>query len=68
MLQRQAQQQQQCIEGLLNGSANRLVGNDPLLQQNPGIVNAIATKMYDERLKLPHLRDSMDDGSLKVFD
>ncbi|KAF2304550.1 hypothetical protein GH714_033264 [Hevea brasiliensis] len=41
------------------------MGNDPLLRQNPGTANALATKMYEERLKLPIQRDSLDDGAMK---
>lgn len=71
LLQRHAQQQQQQQqrrEGshLLNGSANGLVGSDPLIRQNPGTANALATKMYEERLKLPLQRDPSDDASMKV--
>ncbi|KAG5018665.1 hypothetical protein JHK87_014520 [Glycine soja] len=38
--------------------ANGLVGN-------PGTANALATKMYEERLKLPLQRDSLDDAATK---
>ncbi|KAG6391285.1 hypothetical protein SASPL_149038 [Salvia splendens] len=50
---------------LLNGSANGIVGNDPLMRQNTGTANALATKMYEEKLKLPVQRDSLDDAALK---
>ncbi|KAG8375504.1 hypothetical protein BUALT_Bualt10G0106700 [Buddleja alternifolia] len=55
------------IEGghLLNGTANGIVGNDPLMRQNPGTANALATKMYEEKLKLPVQRDSLDDAAMK---
>jgi hypothetical protein len=81
MLQRHAQQQQQQQQNqqqaqsqqqpqpqqqqnrdrahLLNGSANGLGGN-------PGTANSIATKMYEERLKVPPQRDSLDDAAMKV--
>lgn len=36
------------------------------MRQNPGSVNALATKMYEDRLKLPHQRDSLDDAAMKV--
>ncbi|PQM36914.1 transcriptional corepressor LEUNIG isoform X3 [Prunus yedoensis var. nudiflora] len=49
----------------LNGTTNGLVGNDPLMRQNPGTANAMATKMYEEKLKLPLQRDSLDDASMK---
>ncbi|XP_078168203.1 transcriptional corepressor LEUNIG isoform X2 [Carex rostrata] len=55
------QQQQLRREGagghILNG-ATGLVGST---------ANALATKMYEERLKLPLQRDSMDEASLKRF-
>eukprot|EP00268_Persea_americana_P050405 TRINITY_DN547_c0_g1_i5.p1 TRINITY_DN547_c0_g1~~TRINITY_DN547_c0_g1_i5.p1 ORF type:complete len:1206 (+),score=292.55 TRINITY_DN547_c0_g1_i5:267-3884(+) len=64
--QQQQQQHQQRREGpLLNGTANGLVGNDPLMRQNPGTANAMATKMYEERLKLPIQRDPLDEASIK---
>ncbi|XP_004138746.1 transcriptional corepressor LEUNIG isoform X2 [Cucumis sativus] len=65
--QQSQQQQQQRRDGaqLLNGSSNGFVGNDPLMRQNPGSVNALATKMYEDRLKLPLQRDSLDDGAMK---
>ncbi|KAJ8497715.1 hypothetical protein OPV22_008267 [Ensete ventricosum] len=67
--QQQQQQQPQRREGvqLLNGNASGLVGTDPLMRQNPGTANALATKMYEERLKLPLQRDSLDDASVKRF-
>ncbi|CAK8568678.1 unnamed protein product [Lathyrus sativus] len=60
--QPQPQQQQQSRDRahLLNGSANGLGGN-------PGTANAIATKMYEERLKVPLQRDSLDDAAMKRF-
>ncbi|XP_064948069.1 transcriptional corepressor LEUNIG isoform X2 [Musa acuminata AAA Group] len=78
LLQRQAQQQHQQqqqqqqpqrreVAQLLNGNASGLVGTDPLMRQNPGTANALATKMYEERLKLPLQRDSLDDASIKRF-
>ncbi|XP_022132160.1 transcriptional corepressor LEUNIG isoform X2 [Momordica charantia] len=65
--QQTQQQQQQRRDGaqLLNGTSNGFVGNDPLMRQNPGSVNALATKMYEDRLKLPLQRDSLDDAALK---
>ena len=36
------------------------------MRQNPGSVNALATKMYEDRLKLPLQRDSLDDAAMKV--
>ena len=37
------------------------------MRQNPGTANALATKMYEERLKLPLQRDSLDDAAMKVY-
>ncbi|URD72015.1 Transcriptional corepressor LEUNIG [Musa troglodytarum] len=78
LLQRQAQQQQQHQqqqqqpqrrEGsqLLNGSASGLLGTDTLMRHNSGTANVLATKMYEERLKLPLQRDSPDEPSIKRF-
>ncbi|KAL6501931.1 hypothetical protein OROGR_027064 [Orobanche gracilis] len=58
----EAHQQQQRREGgghLQNGTTNGVVGNDPLMRQNPSTANALATKMYEENLK----RDSVDDAT-----
>ncbi|KAG6507592.1 hypothetical protein ZIOFF_032942 [Zingiber officinale] len=38
-----------------------------LMRQNPGTANALATKMYEERLKLPLQRDSLDEATVKRF-
>nr|UUJ75337.1 WD40 transcription factor [Juglans regia] len=35
------------------------------MRQNPGTANALATKMYEEKLKLPLQRDSLDDAAIK---
>eukprot|EP00252_Welwitschia_mirabilis_P005203 TRINITY_DN1568_c0_g6_i2.p1 TRINITY_DN1568_c0_g6~~TRINITY_DN1568_c0_g6_i2.p1 ORF type:complete len:882 (-),score=202.48 TRINITY_DN1568_c0_g6_i2:799-3444(-) len=69
LLMKQRQQQQPPTrEGghLLNGSTNGLISNDSLIRQNQGTANAMATKMYEERLKLPQ-RDSLEDGTIKRF-
>lgn len=42
------------------------MGNDPLMRQNTGTANAMAAKMYEERLKVPLQRDSLDDAAMKV--
>ncbi|XP_041007559.1 transcriptional corepressor LEUNIG-like isoform X1 [Juglans microcarpa x Juglans regia] len=72
LLQRQQQhqlqqQQQQRRDGnqLLNGTASGLVSSDSLMRQNPATANALPTKMYEERLKLPLQRDALDDGAVK---
>ncbi|KAK4785052.1 hypothetical protein SAY86_001741 [Trapa natans] len=67
-LQVQPQQPQQRREGasashLMNGSSNG-IGEEPIMRQNPG-ANALATKMYAERLKHPLQRDSLDDDNTK---
>ncbi|KAM7493211.1 hypothetical protein LguiB_027820 [Lonicera macranthoides] len=35
--------------------------------ENPGTANTLATKMYEESLKLPIQRDSLDDAAMKRF-
>ena len=37
------------------------------MRANPATANALATKMYEERLKLPLQRDSLDDAAMKVY-
>ena len=66
LLQRAAQQQQRRDGSLLNGTASGFSGNDPLIRQNPANANSMAAKMYEERLKLPPQRDSLDEASIKV--
>jgi hypothetical protein len=72
-LQIKQQQQQQChaeqqqrreAGHLCNGSGNGL-GGEAILQQLAA--NAIATKIYEECLKHPHLRDALDGTAMKVF-
>ncbi|XP_073055404.1 transcriptional corepressor LEUNIG-like isoform X3 [Primulina eburnea] len=64
--QQQGPQQQRREDApFLNGTANGISGNDPLVRQNPGTANALATKMYEEKLKLPVQRDSLDDAAMK---
>ncbi|KAL2318317.1 hypothetical protein Fmac_032193 [Flemingia macrophylla] len=52
------QQQGRDRAHLINGGTNGLVGN-------PSTANALATKMYEERLKLPLQRDSLEDAAMK---
>lgn len=72
LLQRAAQQQQQQQQlhrdgsHLFNGIASGFSGNDLLMRHNPAIANAMAVKIYEERLKLPSQRDSLDEASIKV--
>ncbi|KAG2718602.1 hypothetical protein I3760_03G227700 [Carya illinoinensis] len=65
--QQQQQQQQRPRDGnqLPNGNANGLVSSDTLMRWNPATANAVATKMYEQRLKLPLQRDALDDGAVK---
>ena len=37
------------------------------MRQNPATANTLATKMYEERLKLPLQRDPLDDAAMKVL-
>ncbi|CAH9107347.1 unnamed protein product [Cuscuta epithymum] len=62
--QSQQQQLQQRRDGshMLNGTPNGMGGNDSLMRQSPG-ANALATKMYEEGLKVPGQRDPMDDAT-----
>jgi hypothetical protein len=36
------------------------------MRQNQSTANVMATKMYEERLKLPSQRDGLDEVSIKV--
>uniref|UniRef100_A0A0E0JL01 Uncharacterized protein n=1 Tax=Oryza punctata TaxID=4537 RepID=A0A0E0JL01_ORYPU len=69
LLQRAAQQQQQQLRRdgshLLNGITSGLSGKDLLMRHNPATANAMAVKMYEERLKLPFQRYSLDEASMK---
>ncbi|CAN8229685.1 unnamed protein product [Cochlearia groenlandica] len=64
------QQQPQRRDGshLSNGSANGLVGNnsDPVMRQNPGSGSTLTSKAYEERVKMPTQRDSLDESAMKV--
>ncbi|EHA8591093.1 hypothetical protein COCNU_scaffold033292G000040 [Cocos nucifera] len=62
--QQQQQHQQLHREGahLLNGR----VASDPSMRQNPGTANALSTKMYEERLKLPPQTDSLNESSIQA--
>ncbi|XP_062204731.1 transcriptional corepressor LEUNIG-like isoform X3 [Phragmites australis] len=68
MLLQRAAQQQQRRDGshLLNGAASGFSGRDPLMRQNPATAYSMAAKMYEERLKLPSQRDSLDEASMKL--
>ena len=68
LLQRQAQQEQR--RGgtqLVSGNASCPIGNDPFMRQNRATSNAMTTKMYEDRLKLPLQRDALDDVAIKVL-
>jgi flagellar biosynthesis GTPase FlhF len=63
--QRHAQQQRRdASTHLLNGSANGL-GAEAMLRQPTA--NAMATKIYEERLKHPHQRDALDETAMKRY-
>ncbi|KAG5037524.1 hypothetical protein JHK86_018364 [Glycine max] len=66
LLQRHAQKQQ-CLRGarLISGSASCPISNDPLMRQNGATSNAMATKTYEDRLKLSLQKDALDDASIK---
>ncbi|CAM8945847.1 unnamed protein product [Rhodiola kirilowii] len=70
LMQRHVQgQQQHRRDGpqIPNGNSSGLVGNGSLMMQNSGTVNAMATKMYEDTIKLPHQRDASDEAALKRF-
>jgi hypothetical protein len=48
----------------LNGSANG-IGADAILRQPTA--NAMATKIYEERLKHPQQRDALDETAMKRY-
>uniref|UniRef100_A0ACD5VLT8 Uncharacterized protein n=1 Tax=Avena sativa TaxID=4498 RepID=A0ACD5VLT8_AVESA len=62
--QQQQQQQQRRESSHLNGTSSGLSANNPLMRQN-STANVMATKMYEERLKLPSQRDSLEEASMK---
>ncbi|KAK4265145.1 hypothetical protein QN277_026233 [Acacia crassicarpa] len=69
LLQRHAQQQlqpqqQQCKGGtqVVRDSTTGPVGNNPLMRQNHMIVNAMATKTHEERLKFPLQGEALDNA------
>lgn len=66
--QLQQQQQQPRRDGgqLLNGNANGITNSDPHMRQNPGSANAMAAKMYEDKLKLPIQREPSDDMKVTV--
>ncbi|KNA14920.1 hypothetical protein SOVF_102960 isoform A [Spinacia oleracea] len=68
--QLQQQQQQPRRDGgqLLNGNANGITNSDPHMRQNPGSANAMAAKMYEDKLKLPIQREPSDDMKQRFGD
>ncbi|CAN4099891.1 unnamed protein product [Withania somnifera] len=66
----QAQQQQQRRDGnhLLNGTTNGIGGNDSLLRQNTGTANALATKMYEERLDDAAMKQRFSENVNQLLD
>ncbi|CAJ1944384.1 unnamed protein product [Sphenostylis stenocarpa] len=66
LLQRRAQQQQRPSgTQLISGSASCPISNDPLMRQNQAASNAMATKLFEDRLKLPRQRDALEDAIIK---
>ncbi|KAK7347449.1 hypothetical protein VNO80_21979 [Phaseolus coccineus] len=65
LLQRRAQQQRLGGTQLISGSACCPIINDPLIRQNRAAPNAMATKLYEDRLKLPCQRDASEDANIK---
>ncbi|XP_027330121.1 transcriptional corepressor LEUNIG-like isoform X2 [Abrus precatorius] len=66
LLQKYAQQQQS-MGGtqLVSGSDSCPISNDPLMRQNQATLNAMATKTYEDRLKLPLQQDALDGATIK---
>ncbi|MED6110971.1 hypothetical protein PIB30_047968 [Stylosanthes scabra] len=63
--QLQEQRQQQLRAQLVSGSITRPINNDPPMRQKRATSNAMATRVYENRLKLPLQRDDLDDVSIK---
>ncbi|GAV88715.1 WD40 domain-containing protein/LisH domain-containing protein [Cephalotus follicularis] len=63
--QQQQQQQQQHQQQQRRDGSQILNGGDSIMRQNPATANALAVKMYEDRLKLPHQRDPIDDAAMK---
>ncbi|KAI4379764.1 hypothetical protein MLD38_006018 [Melastoma candidum] len=61
------QQQQRDSSHLLNVTTNGMGSNEPNVRQKGGTANSAATKVFEEKLKLPVQRDSVDDAALKRF-
>ncbi|WVZ10597.1 hypothetical protein V8G54_015127 [Vigna mungo] len=72
LMERRAQELQQRQGGnqFIRGSASCPISNDPLMRQNQTAPNAMATKLYNDRLKLPCQRDVLEDANItqKVAD
>lgn len=68
LLQRHAQQQQR-RGGThhVSGNTSSPISNDPLMRLNRATSNAMATKMYEDRLKPPLQRDTSDDAAIRVL-
>ncbi|KAL1289458.1 hypothetical protein HN51_057582 [Arachis hypogaea] len=63
--QLQEQRQQQLRAQLVGGSGIRPINNDPSIRQKRATSNAMATRVYEDRLKLPLQRDDLDDVAIK---
>ncbi|XP_074281011.1 transcriptional corepressor LEUNIG-like isoform X3 [Silene latifolia] len=65
----QQQQPRRDNAQLLNGNSNGVGNSDLLMRQNPGgSMNAVAAKIFEEKLKLPTQRDLSDDIKQKFMD
>jgi len=67
LLQRRAQQQRLGGTQLISGSARCPIINDPLIRQYRAAPNSMATRLYEDRLKLPCQRDASEDANVKVY-
>nr|XP_007154935.1 hypothetical protein PHAVU_003G159500g [Phaseolus vulgaris]ESW26929.1 hypothetical protein PHAVU_003G159500g [Phaseolus vulgaris] len=65
LLQRRAQQQRLGGTQLISGSARCPIINDPLIRQYRAAPNSMATRLYEDRLKLPCQRDASEDANVK---
>ncbi|CAH2077198.1 unnamed protein product [Thlaspi arvense] len=46
---------------------DKIFNSDPVMRQNPGSGSALANKAYEERVKMPTQRDSLDEAAMKRF-
>ncbi|CAN1331384.1 Transcriptional corepressor LEUNIG [Linum perenne] len=67
LLQRHAQQQQQ-QEQRRDGNSNSNAAANEVPKQVSATASAMATKLYEDKLKLPLQRESLEDAAMKVRD